>query len=176
MDHLSENDLNEYIDEVLLDAARKKVETHLEACRQCQERLAGLEKVGRLLASLPQVQPVPDLQAAVRGAIVVHPQRLGFGWKVVLAVQGGVLLAVGLLSARSLVGWAPLLGAWEVLAGQCLALQVQLPRLTLSLPSGFPSMPGVAVLPAVLALLAGGALLWAAGNALLLRGLKERRP
>jgi anti-sigma factor RsiW len=175
MEHLSDAQLNEYLDNELTEAQRQEVGTHLQGCLQCQGRLESLEKVSRLLSRLPEVQPVHDLEATVLREIGLQPQRLGLGWKILLAVQGGTMLAVCLLLARYSVHWMTLPGSWEELAGQVIQLDLQLPRLALRLPEGITlPEPMGNILPAVLALLAGGALLWAAGNALLLRQQKEK--
>ncbi len=174
MDHLSESQLNEFLDGEITESLRQEAETHLEDCLQCQARLKSLEKVARLLARLPEVQPVHDLEAAVRREIEGKPQQLSLGWKVLLVVQGGTMLAVCLLLARYSVRWMTLPGSWEELAGQVIQLDLQLPRLALRLPDGITLPEPVGnILPAVLALLAGGALLWGMGNALLLRRQKE---
>lgn len=53
---VGDEELNAYIDRELDDAARSRVEAHLESCAACREAVAELRMVSRALQALPHAQ------------------------------------------------------------------------------------------------------------------------
>jgi predicted anti-sigma-YlaC factor YlaD len=93
MNHLTETQLNEYLDEALSAAQQRRVEAHLSKCAACRAELKTLRGIFHTLASLPEVDLQRDLTPSVmRNA---SRQNIAFGWKLALAAQAG--LALGLI-------------------------------------------------------------------------------
>ncbi len=56
MNHLSDFQLNEYLDHILDESTRCALELHLEACPDCSARLQELQLVSVHLANLHEAQ------------------------------------------------------------------------------------------------------------------------
>lgn len=71
MDHLTEEQLNEYVDHLLSGAEAEAVERHLLGCAACQEKVGEIQQVFTALADLPEVAFQKDL--AIRVLRLVEP-------------------------------------------------------------------------------------------------------
>lgn len=101
MKHLSENELNTYLDDMLAETERQGLEAHLAACPACQERFRDLQLVFESLAALPQARLSRDLTPAVLSQL--PPRRLLFARSRSIAIQLGAVLGVSVWSAMQLV-------------------------------------------------------------------------
>src|SRR4030042_6864652 len=54
-----ENSLPLYLDNLLSDADKRAVEAHLKSCPQCVKLLAQLQRTGKLVDNLEEVEPPP---------------------------------------------------------------------------------------------------------------------
>ena len=125
MDHFTEDQLNEYLDDSLEVPAQARLSAHLSECADCRARLAALQSVFELLAALPEENPGCDLASSILQNI---PQkRSGLGWKLVFALQAGVSL--GLLILFAPVGVRSTAGILQRLTGQIIGLEIRLPAL-----------------------------------------------
>ena len=101
MDHLSEYELNAYLDDMFEETERRQVETHLAGCLACRTRLEELQQVFDSLAALPEIELTRDLTPAVLSQL---PRRtILFARSRSIAVQWGVVLGVSLWSAMQFV-------------------------------------------------------------------------
>ena len=188
--HLSDEALNEYLDEALAPAAQRAAAAHLAACAACSAHLSSLSVVFSELAQLPPAPLRRDLRARVMAA--VHAQRptalrpladpkrrpvqlvfglqllaafalLAFAWPFLAPLAGlERIFTPGLLGslAAGFSGFTPSAG------NVWLAIQSWLAGLGAQLPQLFAAIPSP--LAVGLMLLATG-LLWLLGNAFLLR-------
>jgi predicted anti-sigma-YlaC factor YlaD len=92
MNHLSENQLNEYMDHSLETEALEAVEQHLSTCSTCRDSLSALENLTAILHSLPDETPVIDLVSTVLADL--PDTKMAPGWRVVLGIQLGVVLGL----------------------------------------------------------------------------------
>jgi len=197
--HLTDDTLNEYLDDALQGAARSAAAAHLASCAECAGRLEALRALFAGLEALPEAplerSLTPGVMAYVRGSPpfvpaarlrpVVDPSRPAF--RLIFALQTGLALAL-------------LAFAWPFVMSLALPLPPvvagDLAGLAAGWASGWPSPAGLWVglqtwaataqptLPRLTALqaLAAGLLLvlaavcWLAGNALLLRRSLTPRP
>lgn len=175
MTHLSDETLNELLDEALAPEPRAAAERHLAGCADCAARLADLRVLFAGLAALPEEGLETDLAPRViarlrpRSSVLPRPVR----WLAVLQAAGLVL--AGLLgwqtAAARLQSLAlPQLPAWS--AEKILDLLTSVFTLPADL-TGWLRVPAVPIpaldLPtATLAVCAAGLLLlWLLGNSLL---------
>jgi hypothetical protein len=176
MKHLSDMQLNEYLDAALGPAPRRRVEAHLQSCAVCRKRLGALQLVFSGLAGLPEARLAHDLSGPVLAMLPGgRPRPLA----PVQAAQAGAALG----------GFVWLAGqATRLLPGLDLSfLMFSLPRpvlphLQLTLPDIHFSLPTVPLnaIPwadfstfSVALLIASAGALWVVGNAALLRGRTE---
>jgi anti-sigma factor RsiW len=172
MEHLSEETLNEMLDEALTTQVLAAAQAHLQHCADCQARLAELQALSVQLAVLAPAPLPRDLAASVLAQI--KPPRLALGWRLVLAVQGGVVLGMALLLFSHTLT-LPRPGVWLewALAG---VAALQLPDLAdifhfhVVLPAFDLSASGSALL-----LVVSACLLCGLGNTLLLRNGKAAK-
>jgi predicted anti-sigma-YlaC factor YlaD len=110
MAHPTEEQLNEYLDDVLLNGERARVEAHVAQCGACRAELASMQAVFVALDGLQSEPVARDLGPAVVYAVVVERRRaarrrrLG---RAALALQG---VAVALLLAS---GWSMLVARYQ---------------------------------------------------------------
>ena len=91
MNHLSDSQLNEYLDGTLTENARRAVSAHLESCISCRTRLKEFQFVFDRLAELPEVRSSHDLTP---GILMRLPQKRSRLWTPLFAVQFGVVLGM----------------------------------------------------------------------------------
>jgi anti-sigma factor RsiW len=181
MNHLADETLNLYLDDLLDSPARQVAEEHLAGCASCQAQLGLLRSLFFRLEALP-IEPIPvDLMAAVIARIEPTPQphraRIALG---LLATQTALTIFLAL--------WlAPTFNVWT--STQRLAFPTGLiaglpntftPQLAISWTMladmgssvGMPGSPFEHTSPAQLVLfIAAVAVIWLIGNRLLLVGL-----
>jgi anti-sigma factor RsiW len=174
MKHLTEDQLQEYLDQTLPFGVRRRAEAHLASCDTCAGRLEELKVVFAGLATLPERRLSRDLSAAVLPRLrQPGPRR----WRPVFAAQNGAALGAFI--------WLAGEAATAIQRIELSALVFKLARF-LTLPGlrlipldfqfSLPSLPfndfgGAEISTFNLALLAVSAfVLWMAGNAALLRG------
>jgi predicted anti-sigma-YlaC factor YlaD len=105
MEHLTETQLNEYLDGLMESPEQVRMEAHLSGCADCRARLASLQTVYRALAALPEETPTRDLTSSVLQAL---PRGFtGLGWRLAFAIQTGMSLGFLLLLFPFMLGWFP---------------------------------------------------------------------
>ena len=98
MNHLTDEQLNEYLDNVLEPAARTDAHRHIESCPGCQARLDEIQAVTAMLAGLPEIPLTHDLS---KNVLLRLPQKSGRIWTRALAAElGGALGMLLWLSAE----------------------------------------------------------------------------
>lgn len=81
MEHLTEAQLNEYLDNLLEATALARIQAHLADCADCRERLASLLTVFQTLEALPEELPAHDLTPSIlRPCLGEVPCRAG-SWR-----------------------------------------------------------------------------------------------
>jgi anti-sigma factor RsiW len=170
MNHLTEPQLNEYLDGELDAPGRAAVDSHLAACRGCRLALSDLQAVASLLADLPDEPLRRDLTPSVLANL---PQpRLALGWKLVLAAQAGFVVGIALLLFSNLLTWFQPQEWPTLVISQFAGIKFPIPNS----PFTIPHFPAFSLQPAGVVFLAIAAfLLWGVGNAVLLRGRMEVR-
>ncbi len=175
--HLSEAQLNEYLDNALPNAQRAAVDQHLNACANCRAKLEALQVIFASLAALPEEALRRDLSSRVMEAIQpkLAPARALHWGLVAQAISAVIALIWGWLTLDPAIHW-PVVAPLTVLASQVslswsrlLGFDLLLPRVPL--PAPHLSLP----LSAVWLLLISAGLLWLAGNFILLRPRPRRR-
>ncbi len=183
MNHPTDSQINEYLDQALDESTRLVVEAHLQTCTECRARLAGYRFVFDKLSELPDIHLAGDLSAGVMARLTQKPSyfrtrgfaaQLGaalglLAWLSVQILNPDKVRSVGhlivdlrfALPAFDLTGLLPdpaaLIPLFRISAPA-------LPALHLSLPALSPRIPAIEI-----GLLAGSVMaLWIIGNKLLL--------
>ena len=129
--HLSDEDLQAYLDEALPQEAVARLKAHLDGCAPCQSRLRAFRKLFSAIEDVPEIEAPLDLAAPVLAAIARRP-RLGRAFRWALAAQvalGGAAaaIALGVAGASSVPGlirpWVDLALAWPPLNVESLLVQ-----------------------------------------------------
>jgi hypothetical protein len=135
MIHLSEQLLNEYLDEALIPSKRHAVEAHLSTCDRCRSELKELKLVFKNLATLPEVALAHDLTPSVMGT--VQQSTSWPVWRLVLAGQTGITLGLVAYLAVTLAS------SWEFylrsLMNSLASLMALAQKISMPLPS-FPTL------------------------------------
>jgi anti-sigma factor RsiW len=190
--HLSDETLNEYLDEALATADHAAAEAHLAGCPACGARLGALRVLFAGLEALPEAALADDLAPAVVQAVrrtQAAPEPMRWPWlPLVFAAQA--LAAVAALAvawpnfapraanlpnlALPAVGWLnDLLGTLQGAFNALSAPAAVLDRLQRSLPSNWfgqvTAAAGLVPLQALLAVAAVAGLVWLLTNVWLLQ-------
>ncbi|HEY2979882.1 MAG TPA: zf-HC2 domain-containing protein [Anaerolineales bacterium] len=183
--HLSDEQLNEYLDQALTAEARAAAVAHLAACADCSARLTALQGLFAAIESLPEQALSRDL-----GGSVVHALRHSFQSQRGEGLPRWIRLTAGLQAALAvivLVSAAPILQEvispiltaykWPSLAELLLQFQTQWTAWTQSIAAFTPpALPALSVDISTLALTSvaiSAFLLWVVGNGLLLRRMTK---
>ncbi|MBM3125162.1 MAG: hypothetical protein FJZ87_08810 [Chloroflexi bacterium] len=171
MNHLTDSQRNEYLDNALAPPARAAADAHLSACDSCRRALADLESLTSSLAALPDEPLTRNLVPSVLAAL--PRPRLALGWKLALAAQAGTGIGV-ILSV--LADWQVRFEPQEWLAQAVTTLAaIKIPSLPASLftvhhsPFTIHSSAIQASTANLVFFALSALLLWGVGNAVLLR-------
>jgi len=113
--HLTEDQLNGYVDGSLAATERGAVESHLTGCASCRVETDELRALLAAAGELPRaIEPERDLWAGVEERIRQRTRDAGRGtggwrWEVVLPLAATVVVALGVtlwITAGRRVGWA----------------------------------------------------------------------
>jgi len=176
-DHLTDVQLNEYLDNELRDQAQ--AELHLASCNECAARLTALRALFNEIESLPEIALSRDLAAPImsrvsrRGAVPVVPRSL----RLTVILQSALTVTAIIFAGPIVMQFfSPYLSAIKTPSFADLYLQLQtqwtawLDKLS---QLQLPSMPEIPVLELsswfVMLMVAGVSMLWLVGNGLLLR-------
>ena len=168
--HLTEEQLNEYLDEVTTE--RAFIESHLDSCDECAARLSTLQNLFTELDSLPELELTRDLAApfTLRPSL---PAQLPKFLTLTVALQAAVALAALIIAIPFVSALLPQI---EPPSFTKLFFQIQsqwtvwLDQLsTLALPTFQPINLPTFEMSSLLFTLAGVSVLWILGNGLLLR-------
>ena len=189
MNHLSDSQLNEYLDSALTLSARQEVEAHLNSCRDCRARLEELEFIFSNLDALEEAMLPHDLASRVLAGL---PPQTDWSRTPAFAAQLGVALGACLwlswqisrtfevprfpafqiprLTLPEIVFWLPAFNLPQLLSG----FQWTIPHFAFSLPK-FPRLPFSASGTEIVLIGIAAFLVWLGSNAALLHNQTERR-
>jgi anti-sigma factor RsiW len=178
-DHLTEVQLNEYLDDQLKD--RAQVELHLSVCKDCAARLTALQALFTEIESLPEMTPSSDIAAAVTrrvgGSSAAFPGMPRW-LTLTVGLQAAAALIAGILAAPFVIDFVssslPLMPAPSF---NDMFFQVQSQWIAWLDTLSQLQMPAMPELPLVFDMsglyfmltLAGSAMFWLVGNGILLR-------
>jgi len=180
--HLSDGQLNEYLDGVLAPEAHTEAVKHLAACVDCAARLTALQALVAQIESLPEMKLSRDLAGPVTRAL---RQRFGtFGqrgeglprWvRLTASLQAALALVALALAAPILYEYvSPFVAGTKLpsLAELLIQVQTQWAAWVRSVPEfSLPSVPSLSLDVSSLALTLTAItafLIWVVGNGLLL--------
>jgi len=178
MNHLTDELLNEYLDNELADSTQ--VETHLAECADCVGRLAAFQALFTELDSLPEVTLSKSLAAPfTRGSSL--PAALPRSLCLTVTLQAALAVIAIILAAPFVTEFvSPYLVIVQMPSFTEIFIQAQSQWTTwLDALSAFqtPTMPEIPVVELsglIIAItLAGVSILWLVGNGLLLRNQKN---
>jgi hypothetical protein len=113
MEHLTEEQLNEYLDNCLEAPELARIKSHLSDCPDCRGRLASLQAIFQALAALPEETPGHELASSVLKAL--PNGSFSLGWRLAFAVQAGLSLGFLLLFFPFLVARiAGMVPGWNI--------------------------------------------------------------
>ena len=135
MEHLTETQLNEYLDNLMEATALARAQIHLAGCSDCRQRLSNLQTVFQALDALPEEIPARDLTPSIIHAL---PRRsfLLF-WQLAFAMQAGVGIGLCLLLFPLMAGYITT-NLMVGLTGQFVVPEVKFPN-PINLPFSLPA-------------------------------------
>ena len=171
-DHLTELQLNEYLDNETIPEERIQIESHVSMCDECAARLTALQALFAEIESLPEValsRPIAARFTRPVGLSAPLPRFL----TLTATLQAAMALLLLTLAAPFLTNLLPYM---EIPSLTGMLLQLQRQWITWSdLLSSFqwptlPQLPALEISSFMLTLtLVGTSMLWLLGNGLLLR-------
>ncbi len=174
MNHLGEEQLNEYLDHESQE--REQIELHLSACDECAARLNSLQNLFNELDTLPELKLSHDLAAPVVRRLSL-PNQLPTWLTLTVGLQALLAVIVGVTAAPFVIDFASTsLPVLQIPSFSETFFKIQIQWATwLGMFSNF-QMPVMPQIPAmeissivVMFTLAAVSMLWLIGNGLLLR-------
>lgn len=104
MKHLTDSQLNEYLDHALGKSTRREADLHLQSCAVCRARLDELQNVFTALTGLPEARPARDLSTSILSRL---PQKQPRVWAPFFAAQVGAALGVFLWLSTQITKFIP---------------------------------------------------------------------
>ncbi len=199
MKHLSENQLNEYLDNMLDNDSRQQAETHLASCVQCRAELTELETLFSTLGELPEIPITHDLTQDVLTRLPKKMQVPALWRQPAFVMQSLLTIALVAFSIPAftsffeehILPWEssftlpvitlPTLAETTAEFTELLAWQFEFTYTLPELVIETPTMPTISSLPIspepgiMLVLVAVATILWGFGNFSLLRNKPEGR-
>jgi predicted anti-sigma-YlaC factor YlaD len=171
MNHLSENLLNEFLDNETAEETRVEVEAHISGCSECRKRMEELRALFVELKRLPDESPTRDLSAL---ALMRLPASgLSRKARLALALQAGAALGLLIGILKYALGFVPVmlegLHIWERLSHP-----ISIEPLIIELPSlEFPQYKMPIPVPVLVLVLVIVIAFWWLGNTRLLQNGNE---
>jgi anti-sigma factor RsiW len=110
--HLDDDQAQSFLEGLLPDAERARVDLHLESCPSCQAVILSFEALEQELSRLPLAEPPADFTAGVMARIDERELARAGERRVVVAVLATVSMALGMaLFLAGPAAWAPALSA-----------------------------------------------------------------
>jgi len=175
MNHITDFQLNEYLDNVLGISERGKVDAHLRSCKECSARFEELRLVFTELEHLQEVEPSHDLTSAVMTHLTQPQSRL---WTRAFAVQFGAALGTVLFFAAEIAQtiYVPALSDFQLSIPKFRFAILNLPPSIPYLSFHFPKLPALPLSLSnsqIFITIVSTLLLWLIGNVVLLRERSE---
>jgi len=145
-------DLSAYVDDMLSERARRRLEAHLDSCEACRQELAELRDTVEVLGSLPMAEAPRSFTLAAAPVAEVRPRpaarRLEFGLRLATATAAFALAMVMIGDFAGLPGggeeeeevWGELFSAAQGTPAAMEAAPVETPE---------PSVPGITDVPGI---------------------------
>ncbi len=199
MKHLSENQLNEYLDNILDNDSRQEAETHLASCVQCRAELTELETLFSTLGELPEIPITHDLTQNILARLSKKTQVPALWRQPAFVMQSLLTIALVAFSIPAFTSFfeehillwessftlpvitLPTLAETTAEFTELLAWQFEFNYTLPELVIETPTMPTISSLPIspepgiMLVLVAVATILWGFGNFSLLRNKPEAR-
>lgn len=105
MKHLTDAQLNEYLDNTLDVSARREADLHLKSCAECRARLDELLVVFTSLAGLSEIHLARDLSSNILARL---PQKQPGVWTPFFAAQVGAALGVLIWLSTQITKFIPM--------------------------------------------------------------------
>ena len=88
---------DDYLDDMLEEATQNEFQEHLEACPDCQRRLADEQALRSALKALPSPVPDPEFAASVfKRAVAAQPSRPWINTSAVVRIAASILVIIAL--------------------------------------------------------------------------------
>lgn len=172
-DHVTDEQLNEYLDNETRPEERALIDSHLSACQECAARVTALQTLFAEIESLPELELSRPLAAPFTRPTSLPGAQLPRWLTLTATLQAACALVVLLFAAPFMTNLLPSI---EALSLTPILLQLQSQWTAwLDLLSSFhfpsmPQLPALEISSLMLTLtLLGVSLLWLVGNGLLLR-------
>ncbi len=166
MNHLTESQLNEYLDGELDARSLAAVEAHLVACDECRRASAGLQGLASTLEALQDEPLRRDLTPSVLAKIPQQHSRLA--WKLALAAQAGIAIGMVIILLSNILAWFQPQEWLAVLFSQLTRLELPISYSPFTIPK-FPAFNFQASSTNIIFLAVSALVLWGVGNAILLK-------
>jgi anti-sigma factor RsiW len=172
--HLTDEQLNEYLDDEIEDRAH--VEKHVASCKDCATRLTALQALFDELESLPDLALSTDLAVAITRRLS-REDSLPRSLRLILILQAVAAVVAILVAAPFLVQWiSPYLSLVQVPSLADIFLDFQwgwrmwLDTFSLLQPPALPDFPAIELSSLfMIVIVISVSLLWLVGNRFLLR-------
>jgi len=167
MNHLTETQLNEALDNALSAPEQHFIEKHLSGCADCRSKMEAMRSLFQTLDELPEEALHHDLTPLVMSRL--PGQRINLGWKLVLATQTGTAIGMVIILLAHILAWFQPQEWLNAAFSQLTRLEFPISYPSFTIPN-FPALNFQPSSTNIIFLAISALILWSVGNATLLRG------
>jgi hypothetical protein len=105
MNHLSNSELQEFVDSKCDEKSRSRISSHLQECSECRSRVVGLEKLSHIISQIPREKVSAKFTERVMGRITTAKSSsfLWFLFKNIAPVFG-LIIVIGMVYLGLILG------------------------------------------------------------------------
>lgn len=138
MNHLTDSQLNEYLDNLLDKSTRREADSHLRSCVDCRARLDELQNVFTALTGLPEAHLARDLSPNILSHL---PQKQPRVWTPFFAAQIGAALGTFVWISTQIAKLIPIISTFRFQEFRIPLFQLSIPNFQIPDSSSLFSIP-----------------------------------
>lgn len=126
-EHVTDMQLNEYLDNESTPAGRAEIELHLSSCDECAARLTAIQSLFAEIESLPDLEWTPDMAARIVSTRRLSLPQVPRWFTLAATLQAALALVAMIVAAPNLSSYlTPVLQTYSLPSFQDVSIELQM--------------------------------------------------
>ena len=126
-EHVTDVQLNEYLDHELTPEARAQIESHISTCDECATRLTALQSLFAEIESLPDLEWTPDIAARIVSTRTLSVPQVPRWFTLTATLQAALALVAMIVAAPNLSTYlTPVMQTYSLPSFQDVSIELQM--------------------------------------------------